>query len=554
MFKKNILWVIALIILVIPSFFSILRPGFFPMQDDMQVFRLYEMDKCVKDFQIPCRWIPDGGYQYGYPQFNFYSPSIYYLGELFHLMGFQFIDSIKILIILGFIFSAITMFILTKEFFGNFPALIASLFYTYAPYHAQQVYVRGSLSEFWASVFFPLILWSLYKLINDKRRKNVVWTALSISGLFLTHNILSFLFVPIIIFWTIFWLWQSHNLKQSMKHIAYSIILGLTLSAFFVLPMLFERGFVHVETLLGGYFDYRQHFVTLKELFLSNNWGYGSSMLGPIDDLSLSAGIVHWVIGVLAVILALFKFKKDRTSSLLILGFGVIEIAVLFLMHEKSSFVWTIFPFLSWLQFPWRFLSLSTFILSYLSSYVVYSLGKPKYILGVILIGLLFFLHLNFFVPKSWQNVNDSYELTGAMWEKELTASIFDYLPIYAKLPPDSKAPDFPEVLNGNAIFVNYKKGTYYQIGKIKVYEDAVIRAPLYDFPGMRVLVDNKVVSHVNNNCQNEKFCLGLITFNVPKGEHDVSVILKNTPIRILGNTLTIVSLGFIVYIIFKKK
>ena len=117
MLKNKKLWIIILLLFIIPSFFRLLRPGFFPIQDDMQVFRLFEMDKCIQDFQIPCRWIPDGGYQYGYPQFNFYAPGVYYLGEIIHLIGFQFIDSIKILFILGFVFSGITMFVLAREFF-----------------------------------------------------------------------------------------------------------------------------------------------------------------------------------------------------------------------------------------------------------------------------------------------------------------------------------------------------------------------------------------------------------------------------------------------------
>src|SRR3990167_8069133 len=301
MLKNKKLWIIMLLLFIIPSFSRLLRPGFFPIQDDMQVFRLFEMDKCIQDFQIPCRWIPDGGYQYGYPQFNFYAPGVYYLGEIIHLIGFQFIDSIKILFILGFVFSGITMFVLAREFFGNFPALIASLLYTYAPYHAQQVYVRGSLSEFWASVFFPLILWGLYKLIHDGGKQYILWTAVSIAGLFLTHNILSFLFIPIAVFWTAFWLYFMK--KAGLKKIFLGIVLGLGLSAFFVLPMVTERADVHIETLLGGYFDYRQHFVSFKELFISNHWGYGSSALGPIDDLSLSTGIVHWIIGVAGILI-----------------------------------------------------------------------------------------------------------------------------------------------------------------------------------------------------------------------------------------------------------
>ncbi len=158
MLKKIPLW-IALLVLLIPAFYQLLRPGFFWMQDDLQAFRIQQLDKCVKDFQIPCRWVPDAGYQYGYPQFNYYPPSVYYLGEIFHLIGFQFIDAVKILFILGFILAAIAMFIFLRSMFGKWPAYVGAIIYTYAPYKAVDVYVRGALSEFWSFVFFPLIFW-----------------------------------------------------------------------------------------------------------------------------------------------------------------------------------------------------------------------------------------------------------------------------------------------------------------------------------------------------------------------------------------------------------
>ena len=74
---------------------SLLWPLFvassFTHHDDVEMIRLYEMDQCFKDHQIPCRWVPDLGGIYGYPLFNYYAPLPYYFGELiilFHLSKF----------------------------------------------------------------------------------------------------------------------------------------------------------------------------------------------------------------------------------------------------------------------------------------------------------------------------------------------------------------------------------------------------------------------------------------------------------------------------------
>lgn len=553
MHKNKILWIVLLLLSVIPTFFTLLRPGYFPMQDDQHIFRLNQMDKCFKDGQIPCRWIPDAGYGYGYPQFNFYAPALYYLGEVLHLLGLQFIDAIKLIVILGFVFSGLGMFVLIKEYFGNFPAYLGSLFYLYSPYKAQQVYVRGSFGEFLAGVFFPLLLWSSYKLIKGKQKKYLLLTGLFLGLLLLTHNLLSMLFLPILMSWTFYWIYFSNNFRFAFNRFIKALLIGVGVSSFFTIPMIAERKFVHLETLIGGYFDYKQHFVNIKQLFVSNNWGYGSSVLGPVDDLTLSVGILHWIVGFLAIIFAILTFNKNKKISLLILGLGFLELLVLFMMHERSSFVWKIIPQLAIIQFPWRLLSFSSLILSFISGYLFFSIGKFKYVFGVVSVATLLILHSSFFVPKTWFQTNDQTELSGQKWERQLTSSIFDYLPIYAARPPEKKASDYPEVISGEVKFADYHKTTNSQFGSFEAAQNSRIRLPLFDFPGMRVTLNGEPISHKNNDCTGERFCTGLISFDVPSGVHQFRVKLENTLIRSLGNIISVFSIFILIYLSLKK-
>jgi GT2 family glycosyltransferase len=541
--------VFILTVLILPTYSKLFQPGFFPMQDDLQAFRVYEMDKCYTDLQIPCRWVPDAGYEYGYPQFNFYPPAPYYLGAAMHRVGIQYIDSVKILFIAGYILSAITMFILVRSLLGVWPGLIASLLYTYIPYKAVEVYVRGALSEFWAQIFFPLVFWSIYKLIKTGRTRYLIWMSVSIALLATTHVLMTMIFAPIAILWAIYWLYRE-KLNNLFK-VFWGGILGFGLSAFFVLPVVFERQFAHTEGLLSGYFDYRQHFVSLYKLFISMEWGYGSSGF-PNEKLNLSLGIVQWTVGFSAAVIALLRFKKDKKTSILILLLSGVTLFSIFIMHMKSSFIWAKLPFLWYLQFPWRFLAVSIFLLCLLSGFAIYLFGKYKYVLGIILVAISFALYAGFFVPKAWLNITDKDKFSGVSWEKQLTISIFDYLPIYAKLPPIQKAPDLPEVLEGNVKFIEYKKGSDYQTGKVDATKNSLIRIPLFDFPGMEVKVDGKITPHVNNDCRNETYCLGLITFSIPSGEHEIEVRLTDTPVRRTGNILTLISLGVIGFILVK--
>jgi len=113
--KKRYFYPVLLLILILPSILPLMRTGYFFMQDDLQAFRIQQIDKCFVDGQFPCRWVPDAGYGYGYPQFNFYPPSVYYLGEIFHLAGMQFVDSVKLMFILGYILSALAMYLFVKD-------------------------------------------------------------------------------------------------------------------------------------------------------------------------------------------------------------------------------------------------------------------------------------------------------------------------------------------------------------------------------------------------------------------------------------------------------
>ncbi|MEK7550243.1 MAG: glycosyltransferase [Patescibacteria group bacterium] len=548
----KIIPLVLLTLITIPAFFNLLRPGYFPMQDDLQAFRVHQMDKCLDDFQIPCRWVPDAGYQYGYPQFNYYPPLPYYLGALIHSLGIQYIDSVKILFVVGYILSAATMFLLVSSLFkSSWAGVVAGAIYTYIPYKAVEVYVRGALSEFWAQIFFPLILWSIYRLIKNGKTKYLIWLSLSVAALATTHTLMTMIFAAVAGFWAIYWLCREK--WNNLFKVIWGGLLGFGLSAFFLLPVAFERQFVHLESLLSGYFDYRQHFVSLYKLFLSMEWGYGSSGF-PDEKLNLSLGIVQWVIGIGAGVLAVFNYKKHKMLSLATFYFLLSTLFSIFMMHMKSSFIWAKLPFLWYLQFPWRFLAISIFLLCLLSGFFIYFSGKFKYIVGVVLIVVSFALNISFFVPKDWLNITDVEKFSGISWEKQLTISIFDYLPIYGTLPPWSRAPRFPEVLEGEVKFLEYKKGSNYQAGVVEASKDSLIRIPLFDFPGMTVTVDGKKVEHVNNDCRNERYCRGLITFNIPSGHHEIFIKLYDTPVRKIGNILTLLSLGLVGVLMLKLK
>ena len=309
------------------------------------------------------------------------------------------------------------------------------------------------------------------------------------------------------------------------------------LAAFFVLPLIFERKFAHTETLLMGYFNYLAHFVSWRQLFFSTHWGYSSSILGPGDDMSFSVGFLHWFLALLAVITFLWR-RKDKKIMLISLFLFSSGIIATFFTHLRSSFIWNVFPLLEWLQFPWRFLVVSIFLFSVLVGGILKFISSKKkaLVVSMMLIFLVIFLNAGFFRPDRWYDITDKEKFSGELWEKQLTISIFDYLPIFAQMPPDKKAPEEPIFIEGEGEIVSYEKGTNWQKGKIKVFEKAAVRLPVFYFPGWQVLVDGQKTDFSYDNF------LGLPTFSLAQGEYQIFAKLDDTPIRKIGNFVSLAS------------
>ena len=443
---------------------------------------------------------------------------------------------------------------------------MSALLYAYSPYRAGDIYSRGAMGETWGFVFMPLILYTINKLFQKPSLKNTGFFALSFAGLFATHNITSFIFTPLAILWTAGLVISKKTNKQKIinfiKRLSLGSVWAVALSGFFLLPVIFEKKFAHIESMLSGYFNYLAHFVTLKQLFFSTFWAYGSSAIGPHDDLSFFIGPIHLLIIGIIVSLLIIRFIKKRhlfkslknkiflkNKQLILFLFSLVAFLVCaFMTHFKSAFIWKLFPILKYLQFPWRFLSPASFFISFAGGYLLFStFSKNKKEILFILSTLLILFNAAFFVPKNWINITPEEKFSGFSYDRQLTISIFDYLPIYAKHPPEFVAPSYPTAIEGNVGITDYVKKSNRITFNTRSTSPSTILLNQFDFPGWIVKVNNKKVDHHH---QNE---LGLITFTVPSGVNSVDVTLRNTPIRSLGNILTLVSLALVFWVSFKN-
>ncbi len=247
-----ILLLIFLFVLTVPTFFRMLRFGVYTMHD-FHLFRQFEFHKCIADFQIPCRWAPDSGFEYGEPLFNFYGQLSYVFGEPPHLAGLSILNSVKIAFIFSLVASAFSMFLLAKQLWGsNFAALISSILYVFAPYRAVDVWVRGALPEALAFVFFPLIFYFFNKYLDTEKIRDLLLFSLFTAGLVILHNLSFLMFLLPMGAWVIYSLTKNKK-WYLLKNLIMAAILAFLISSFYLLPVLFE-GKLILE--LGIFFRY----------------------------------------------------------------------------------------------------------------------------------------------------------------------------------------------------------------------------------------------------------------------------------------------------------
>ncbi len=548
---------ILIIVISFLVFKPLLTPGFFPIHDDTQITRVFEMTKALADGMFPVRWSSDLGFGFGYPIFNFYAPFAYYIGGFINLLLQDALVSTKIMMILAIVLSGVSMFIFAKEFFGKVGGFISSLLYLFAPYNALNIYVRGDVAEFYAYAIAPLVFWGLYKVSKEKDFKYILVTSVSFSLVIISHNLTAFMLTPFLIMFALFIIFKK---RKGIKRILVSFVLGLMLSAFYFIPALLEMNYTNVISQVGGGADFRDHFVCLSQLW-SSLWGFGGSTKGCVDGLSFMIGKTHIVLSTISLIAIVISFlvkktifeKNDKENIVFILVFVFFSLFSIFLMLDLSKFVWELLKPMAFFQYPWRFLIITTFSVSFISGSLVWLLNKfikGNYLItvGIILSAIILVLNVKFFTPQyiNSKTAKDYTDIEIINWNISNISS--EYMP-----KGFSKPKQFSEVANINSVkgedmevILLEQKTNRIEFSVNSKKEQSIIY-PLAYFPAWKGYINERPV----NILENKKG----IEVKVPQGESQILLKYESTMVEKLANLLTLTGItSLIIGIIYSRK
>ena len=513
---------------------SLLKSGWYLSHDGIfHIYRTEEALSMLKLGHFPLRWAGNFDQGFGIPLFSFVYPLPYYISATLSVI-FGTMWSLKMLTILAYLLGGTGMYYLLSAYgrsFGIFGALIFLL----TPYQFLNIFVRGTIGETLAIGLMP---WVLYTYQHLKKSGNTLawYHPIPLALVLLSHNFLGILF-------SAFLLGYMLTDRSSIKRSIASLLLSLSLSAFFILPMIIQKNLLYSFEYKDLTFRFDQHFVTLKQLLYSK-WDYWYSVPGDNDGMSFQLGIAQLGIAAVSILVILWRSRSLSNIYLVIAYIGTV-----FLMHSKSFFIWDSLPLLQSVQFPWRFLFMPL-ILTPILSVSLLKLIKSKqlrYILMLIFISVAFVNIRNYRNPQQFMDNTTYTDLYRLYYNKTSTTFRTEILPKWS-VPHERYKTDEVLINSGNMTIDKLKYDPLSIIVTINNKPDSSegrVTILRNYYPGWTVAMDN------SKKIKIEPTVDGMIMLKPELGIHEYEIVMKSTVVEMMSNALsglTLITLGYLWY------
>jgi hypothetical protein len=235
----------------------------------------------------------------------------------------------------------------------------------------------------------------------------------------------------------------------------------------------------------------------------------------------------------------------------------------------KSQWWWDTLPLLSFIQFPWRWLSIAILFLSLVAGYGII-LIQSKRLLSITVIGLIAVLSLNiqYFQPESYLDRNqDFYYEDPRLIRTEMSGILPDYIPNDLRLEVlkssaneaeqdiNQKQPELLPVNVGGDVIYNQAlfdrteilaDRPHQKLVRVSSNADTKIEFFTAWFPGWQAELNGESVAV-------EKTGTGLVAVAIPKGESMIGIYFGSTPVRWWSDGMSMASLILVIWLLLPK-
>ena len=595
----------GLIFVLAMSIFAILpelaHPGLFVGHDTLNhAFRVGEVARLWSQGIVFPRWAETFYFGYGSPVFQYYAPLTYFISAGFmHLFGLDAVGALRLLVIVCLPAAGVGMYLFMRAYAGKLAGILAALVYIYSPYLVfTEPVTRGDYPEMLCFTLFPFVMWRLECLLQRGRARDFVVCALLIGVFALAHNLMSALLFALLLGWLI-WrrLFKNISWEQFRLGVA-SALLGVALAGFFWLPIFVQRNEVQLGNVPVNIQSEQEHlfgfFVPLNHLLAPSPIEDAGAANGTL--LRLNLGVAGWILALSGLAWLIYKTiktqRKDakaqrrkgffaifdsqnselgnslspQSSRLSTLFFALAALAMIALMIPLAYRLWTGFPALNFLEFPWRLLGPIAFCLAVLAGMNADWIEKLPARFGTIATIILMILPViaalpTLYVPVSrLQNLDTSpaaylrSEITGQT--SPGTSARNDFLPRAVKVLPGATQSVLDDYGDGGMVNktnpLSIPQGSSVKViahtsesdtWQVQAAAPFTLETFTFYFAGWTAEIDGQPVAITASKPH------GFIRIDIPAGEHRVQLLLAETPAQVAGITITVISLLTILFL-----
>jgi hypothetical protein len=365
------LYLVALAtIVMLPAFFK----GFPAGYDALRHYRwTAQFADALRDGAIFPRWLPTANNHQGSPVALYYPPLPFYVGAAFGI----FVNTLQAMALscwLSLAISGITMYTFSRRMLPLGFSLFAAALYILIPYHLYDFYQGTAVSEFWSFAWIPLLFDSIHRLSEGGGKRNILFLALSYGLLLLTHVPIAFLTTLLL---PIYALLLTREVSKLLR-IGFGLLLGAGLSAIFVVPIVFERGYIRLQFK----FDYQAYF-----LFENIQKAFQSTLFPPVqtpETYLLDTNVIAVALAVLFAASSLLIWQEwklrhqDASRFRLFFAIWLTTGLSLLITTRSTALVWRLLPGLQMLFFPVRFFVIASAGVAFLAAATIWRLSPEK--------------------------------------------------------------------------------------------------------------------------------------------------------------------------------
>lgn len=525
------------------------------------VHRIFAMTTLMQQGDLYPRWIPWFHLGYGYPVLNFYAPAATWLGGLLGVMGISAPLAFTLVVALAWIIGSLGMYALSRDVLPPLAALLAALLWCYAPVRLQGVWNVGSVSQLLATALAPWLFFTLLRAIRFPGGRTCAALALTWGAVILSHQpttvILGLMIVPVVAMS----LWYGAKRDtiyrvptRRLMWVITGLALGVGLAGMFVLPMVAELGYIKVAQ------PAKDIPATLAANFVQTDQLFIQPSAPDLSDLNRNLPeTVGLLTGVLAVagLIALLRMRHYRLALGCAAGVGLI----LFLTLDVSMPIWVSTSLLSQLRFPGRVLHIGTIFFALLGGTSLLLLPRRLQSAGtLILSGIAILSALPTIYPsRDWinfSNLSAADEIRYELATNSFGGTSYDeFKPNYGtNVPYDT--PDIDSYVDDplRIRVIDPKLDTVtitpVDLNSVRVNAGEAFELHFRQFyyPGWRATLDG-TVSEVFPSAEH-----GLVSLNVPAGEHVVTVWREATAAQTIAPFMSLVSIIVIGILWFRNR